>query len=211
MPIHYDTIGDGQNKKSHLLFSHLVRIVLLVFLHFSSGIYLSKISLHHFIGFIWIISPLMKINVSIQETKIIARRSTRKFCLCTDASHKFLVDMLNHAHWLRICVIRVLCYQVLKSKQGSCISLCVIRVFILTVFMLKGSLCTSLIWVYGLQTPCTCIISLVNQPVVLYSDTNSLAKNLNIPTLHVFWLAVAQTWWEKMWKSGTSFQGNVTI
>ena len=23
MPIHYDTIGDGQNKKSHLLFSNL--------------------------------------------------------------------------------------------------------------------------------------------------------------------------------------------
>ena len=28
MPIHYDTIEDGQNKKSHLLFSFLVRIVL---------------------------------------------------------------------------------------------------------------------------------------------------------------------------------------
>ena len=41
MPIHYDTIEDGQNKKSHLLFSFLVRIVL--FLHFIGGIYLSKI------------------------------------------------------------------------------------------------------------------------------------------------------------------------
>ena len=40
MPIHYDTIEDGQNKKSHLLFSFLVRIVL--FLHFVGGIYLSK-------------------------------------------------------------------------------------------------------------------------------------------------------------------------
>ena len=40
MPIHYDTIEDGQNKKSHLLFSFLVRIVL--FLHFIGGIYLSK-------------------------------------------------------------------------------------------------------------------------------------------------------------------------
>ena len=39
MPIHYDTIEDGQNKKSHLLFSFLVRIVL--FLHFICGIYLS--------------------------------------------------------------------------------------------------------------------------------------------------------------------------
>ena len=27
IPIHYDTIEDGQNKKSHLLFSFLVRIV----------------------------------------------------------------------------------------------------------------------------------------------------------------------------------------
>ena len=28
VPIHYDTIEDGQNKKSHLLLSFLVRIVL---------------------------------------------------------------------------------------------------------------------------------------------------------------------------------------
>ena len=28
MPIHYDTIEDEQNKKSHLLFSFLVKIVL---------------------------------------------------------------------------------------------------------------------------------------------------------------------------------------
>ena len=75
MPIHYDTIEDGQNKQSHLLISFLVRIVL--FLHFIGGIYLSKILLHHFIGFIWIITPLMKINVSIQETKFIAWRSSR--------------------------------------------------------------------------------------------------------------------------------------
>ena len=40
MPIHYDTIEDGQNKKSHLFFSFLVRIVL--FLHFIGGIYLLK-------------------------------------------------------------------------------------------------------------------------------------------------------------------------
>ena len=30
MPIHYDTIEDGQNKKSHLLFSFLVRIVFII-------------------------------------------------------------------------------------------------------------------------------------------------------------------------------------
>ena len=40
----------GKTKKSHLLFSFLVRIVLL--LHFTGGIYLSKMSLHHFIDFI---------------------------------------------------------------------------------------------------------------------------------------------------------------
>ena len=48
MPIHYDTshtIEDGQNKKSHLLFSFLVRIVL--FLHLIGGIYLSKIVSFH--------------------------------------------------------------------------------------------------------------------------------------------------------------------
>ena len=79
MPIHYDTIKDGQNKISHLLFSFLVRIVL--FLHFIGGIYLSKILLHHFIGFIWIITPLMKTNVSIQETKFIAWRWSRAWIL----------------------------------------------------------------------------------------------------------------------------------
>ena len=51
MPIYYDTIEDGQNKKSHLIFLFLVRIMLL--LH----IYLLKISLNHFIGVIRIIKP----------------------------------------------------------------------------------------------------------------------------------------------------------
>ena len=78
-PIHYDNIEDGQNKKSHLLFSLLVTIVLffLFFFLFYRLDLLSKISLHLFIGFIWIITPLMKIYVSIQETKIIAWRSSR--------------------------------------------------------------------------------------------------------------------------------------
>ena len=41
MPIHYDTVEDGQNKKSHLLFSFLViRIVLT--LYFIGGIYCEK-------------------------------------------------------------------------------------------------------------------------------------------------------------------------
>ena len=62
-------------KTKNLLFSFLVRIVL--FLNFISRIYLSKILLHNFTGFISIIKPFMKINVSIQETKIIAWRSSR--------------------------------------------------------------------------------------------------------------------------------------
>ena len=36
----YDTIEDGQNKKSYLLLSFLVRIVL--FLHFIGGIFCQK-------------------------------------------------------------------------------------------------------------------------------------------------------------------------
>ena len=75
MPIHYDTIEDGQNKKCLLLFSFLGRIVL--YWHFIGRICLSKILLHLFIGIIWMITPLMKINVWVQETKIIAMRSSR--------------------------------------------------------------------------------------------------------------------------------------
>ena len=112
----------------------------MLFLHFISGNYLSNILLHHFIGFIWIITPLMKINVSIQETKIIVWRSSRalipfayrcvtRYAVLTRVKYattpgncwsrypsrssygwvgfwpepiKFLLDMLNHAHWLRI-------------------------------------------------------------------------------------------------------------
>ena len=44
MPIHYDTIEDGQNKQTHLLFSFLVRIVL--FLYFIGEIYCQK---YHYI------------------------------------------------------------------------------------------------------------------------------------------------------------------
>ena len=54
MLIHYDTIEDGQNIKSHLLFSFLVRTVL--FLYFTGGISLSKIFVHHFIDFNWIMA-----------------------------------------------------------------------------------------------------------------------------------------------------------
>ena len=49
----FDGVIDGQNKKSHLLFSFSVRIVIV--LHFMGRIYLSKISLHHFIpAFHWL-------------------------------------------------------------------------------------------------------------------------------------------------------------
>ena len=47
MPIRYDTIEDGQNKKSHVLFSLFFRIVL--FLFFIGEIYCQR---YHFIGFI---------------------------------------------------------------------------------------------------------------------------------------------------------------
>ena len=69
----------AKQKKSHLLFSFLVRIVL--FLHFIGRIYLSKTLLHNFFGVIWIITPLINLynytpynyyTPSIQETKIIA-------------------------------------------------------------------------------------------------------------------------------------------
>ena len=111
-------------------------------LHFIGGIYLSKICLHHLISFIWIITPLMKINVSIQETKIIVccssgalilfvyrcimryaaftriryattlhncwmhypSRSSNRWAEFWTEPVKFLVDMLSHAHWLRIRV-----------------------------------------------------------------------------------------------------------
>ena len=74
MLIHYDTIEDGQNKK--ILSFILILVTIVLFLHFIGGIYLSQILLHHFIGFIWIFTPLMKINVSIQETKIIMWHSS---------------------------------------------------------------------------------------------------------------------------------------
>ena len=94
----------------------LVRIVL--FLHFIGRIYLSKILLHHFIGFIWIITPLMKINVLVQETRFVTRVNS----VCVRMRHavrsvhvrysngwsepmKPLVDKLDLAHWLRMLFI----------------------------------------------------------------------------------------------------------
>ena len=75
-------LNDGQNTRSHLLFSFLFKIVL--FLHFIDVIYLSKLLLgllHHLIGVIWIITPLMIINVSIQETKIITCYCVNYVCI----------------------------------------------------------------------------------------------------------------------------------
>ena len=77
MGIHYDTIEDGPNKKSHLLLSFLVRFVLLFSAFYRQEFSLSKILLHYFICFIWIITPVVKINVLIQETKTMAYHSSR--------------------------------------------------------------------------------------------------------------------------------------
>ena len=51
MPIHYDTIKDGQNKNSHLLFPFLVRIVIFAFAFYQHDLFVKNI-LHHFIGVI---------------------------------------------------------------------------------------------------------------------------------------------------------------
>ena len=132
MPIHYDTIEDGQNKTSHLLFSFLL---IVLFLHFIDVIHLSKLSLHHSIGVVWIIILLMKINVSIREIKTIAcclprfvstfaysasckTKCTRAdlwaiiciylaYCLVMDwrsfgQNQSIFVELLNHAHWIRM-------------------------------------------------------------------------------------------------------------
>ena len=85
MPIHYDTIEDGQNKKSHLLFSFLVRIVL--FLHFIGGIYLSK---NIITSFHWFhlnnYTPYENKCQSKKPNSSRGVRHARKFCLRTDAS-----------------------------------------------------------------------------------------------------------------------------
>ena len=117
MPIHYDTIEDGQNKKSHLLFSFLVRIVL--FLHFIGRIYLSKILLHHFIGFIWIITPPMKINVSIQEPNSSRGvRHARKFHLCTDASRDTQCSRVLNTQLPRVKVERAIHHVIVMDGRS---------------------------------------------------------------------------------------------
>ena len=63
-------VCDRESRRDSWFENHLVFAF-----HFIGGIYLSKILLHHFIGFIWIIIPLMKISVSSQETQIIRWRS----------------------------------------------------------------------------------------------------------------------------------------
>ena len=127
MPIHYETIEDGQNKKFHLLFSFLDRIVL--FLHFIVGIYLSKISLHLFIGFIWIIIPLTKINVSIQGTKIISChvRHARKFRLRTDALREMRCSRALNTQLPRVIAERAIHHGIVmdgrilaRSNEMSC-------------------------------------------------------------------------------------------
>ena len=79
MPIHYDTIEDGQIKNSHLLFSFLVRIVL--FLYFIGGIFVKNI----ITSFHWLHlnnhTPLSKKPKSLRGV-----RHARRFRLRTDAS-----------------------------------------------------------------------------------------------------------------------------
>ena len=85
MPIHYDTIEDGQNKKSHLLFSFSVRMVL--FMYFIGGIYRQK---YHYIisfGFIWIITPLVKINVHPRIQNHCVAFVTRVNLVCVQMRH----------------------------------------------------------------------------------------------------------------------------
>ena len=74
-------------QKGASLFAFLFRIVL--FLHFISVIYLSKIFFHcFFIGIIWIITPFLKIHVSVQVTKLIAYHSWRcVIYICIQMQH----------------------------------------------------------------------------------------------------------------------------
>ena len=78
MPIHYDIIEDredGQNIKSHLLFSFLVRIYVIFAFHWWDLFVKNIITSFHWLHLNNY--TLMKINVSIQETKIIVWRSSR--------------------------------------------------------------------------------------------------------------------------------------
>ena len=92
MPIHYDTIEDGQSKKSHLLFSFLARIVLF-FAFYRRDLFVKNIitSFHwfHFNNF-----TLRKIHVSIQETKFIAWRS---FVMWVNS----FIDASDDTRWTR--------------------------------------------------------------------------------------------------------------
>ena len=150
IPTHYDIIQDGQNKKSHLLFLFLIRMC--IFCNFyGRDLFVKK---YYYIVLLAYINshisntPLLKINIAIQETKIIAWRSSRCTLLNTFAYRggtwdtvqvsrirnfaiqfsssngwtepwqkpiKFLVDILNHAHWIRIKLTlqssRFLCFR----------------------------------------------------------------------------------------------------
>ena len=86
MPIHYDTIGDGQKKSSFILI--FVRIVL--FLFFIGRIYLSKISLHQFISIIWIITPLIKTTFQPQN------QNHRMVFICNTQCSHILNTQLPH-------------------------------------------------------------------------------------------------------------------
>ena len=134
MPIHYDTIEDGQNKKSHLLFSFLVRIAILSGDLFVKNIITSFHWFHlnnytpyenkyfnprnqiHRMAFITRINSVcVQMRHAIRGVKY---ATTPRYCWtrypprCINGWAEFwsepmkiLVDKLNHAHWLRISLI----------------------------------------------------------------------------------------------------------
>ena len=104
-------------KTKNLIFYSHSLLELCYFLHFISGIYLSKILLHHFIDFIWIITPLMKINVSIQETKLIMWRSG-KFHLRTDVSHDTRCSSTLNTQLPRVTAERAIHYIIVIDGRS---------------------------------------------------------------------------------------------
>ena len=108
-------------KTIHLIFYSHSQLELCFFCIFISRIYLSKIFIwHHFIGFIWIITPLMKINVSIQETKIITKHSSRVHSICVHASRNTWCTRALNTHLPHVITERA----IHLSKQWNFLLTC---------------------------------------------------------------------------------------
>ena len=135
MPIHYDTIEGGQNKKkSHLLFSFLVRYRIVLFCISMAGFVknnyyiISLTSLHlnnytpyenkcfnprnrnHRVAFATCVN--FSVNCWTREPS----RSSNGWAEFLPEPMKFLADMLNHAYWLRIDFNRFEKFRNLKLK-----------------------------------------------------------------------------------------------